>query len=35
MKSFSSRQGHKKAKHGSSKPGVVKAGSFILFTLAK
>ena len=33
--SFPSRQGHKKARHGSSKSGVIKAGSVIPPALAK
>ena len=35
MESLPSRQGHKKAKHGSSKPRVIKAGSVVLPTSAK
>ncbi|KAK9991016.1 hypothetical protein SO802_026001 [Lithocarpus litseifolius] len=33
--SLSSRRGHKKARHGSSKPGVVKTGSFVPSAPAK
>ena len=35
MDNLPSHRGHKKAKNGSSKPGVVKASSFVPPTLAK